>query len=119
LARVSVCSQIETLILYRGRVIDSHPEGVLVAAWVVPGASADEVIGEHDGALKVRTSAPPEGGKANRRVGLLVAEFLGGRRGAVIAGTASRRKHVLVYGVTLQDARAALDAWRAAGDMTE
>ena len=97
--------------------IDAHPDGVLVAAWVVPGASTDQVIGEHDGALKVRTAAPPEGGKANRRVGLLIAEFLGGRRGAVIAGTSSRRKQVLVYGVTLDDARAALAAWRAGGDV--
>lgn len=86
--------------------------------WVVPGASADEVVGEHDGALKVRTAAPPEGGKANRRIGLLVADLLGGRRGAVIAGTASRRKHVLVYGVTLDEARASFAAWQAAKDQS-
>jgi uncharacterized protein YggU (UPF0235/DUF167 family) len=87
-----------------------------VAVWVVPGASADEVIGEHDGSLKVRTAAPPEGGKANRRVGLLVSDLLGGRRGAVIAGTTSRRKHILVYGVAVDDARAAFAAWRDSRD---
>jgi len=88
--------------------ISPHPNGVVVAVWVVPGASADEVVGEHGGAVKVRTAAPAEGGKANRRVAALVAHAVGGRAGSVIAGSSSRRKRVLVSGVTLDAATANL-----------
>ena len=88
--------------------ISPHENGVLVTIWVVPGASRDEVTGEHDGALKVRTAAPAEGGKANRRVAALIAQAVGGRSGSVVAGISSRRKQVLVPGVTLTAAMLAL-----------
>jgi uncharacterized protein (TIGR00251 family) len=76
-----------------------HPDGVVVEAWVVPGAARSEIVGLHDGALRVRVSAPAEGGKANRAAAHLIARALGGRRGEVVAGTGSRRKQVLVTGV--------------------
>jgi len=85
-----------------------HPDGVVVTVWVVPGASRDQVVGEHGGALKVRTVAPAEGGKANSRVAEMVAEAVGGRSGSLIAGYASRRKQILVIGVIVADAAAAL-----------
>jgi uncharacterized protein (TIGR00251 family) len=85
-----------------------HPDGVVVTVWVVPGASRDQVVGEHDGALKVRTVAPAEGGKANSRVAEMVAEAVGGRSGSLVAGYASRRKQILVIGVIVADAAAAL-----------
>ena len=85
-----------------------HPDGVVVTVWVVPGASRDQVVGEHDGALKVRTVVPAEGGKANSRVAEMVAEAVGGRSGSLVAGYASRRKQVLVVGVIVADAAAAL-----------
>ncbi len=85
-----------------------HPDGVIVTVWVAPGASRDQVVGEHDGALKVRTVAPAEGGKANSRVAEMVAEAVGGRSGSLIAGYASRRKRILVIGVIVADAAAAL-----------
>ena len=85
-----------------------HPDGVVVTVWVVPGASRDQVVGEHGGALKVRTVAPAEGGKANSRVAEMVAEAVGGRSGSLVAGYASRRKQILVIGVIVADAAAAL-----------
>ena len=42
--------------------------------------------------------------KANRAAAGLVAEALGGRRGEVVSGAGSRRKQVLVRGVTLEEA---------------
>jgi hypothetical protein len=88
--------------------LQDHPEGVVVAVWVVSGASSDQVVGEHGGALKVRTVAPAEGGKANSRVAEMVAEAVGGRSGSVVAGYGSRRKQVLVIGVVVADAASAL-----------
>jgi len=85
-----------------------HPDGVIVTVWVVPSASRDQVVGEHDGALKVRTVAPAEGGKANSRVAEMVAEAVGGRSGSLVAGYTSRRKQILVIGVIVADAAAVL-----------
>ena len=44
---------------------------------VIPNASRDEVVGWHDGALKIKTSAQPESGKANHAVCLLLSKYLG------------------------------------------
>jgi uncharacterized protein len=88
--------------------LDSHESGVVVDVWAVPSASRSGVDGEHAGALRVRTTAPPENGKANRAVAAIVAEAVGGSRGQVIAGHAARRKRVLVFGVGLADARSRL-----------
>ncbi|MGH8873203.1 MAG: DUF167 domain-containing protein, partial [Acidimicrobiia bacterium] len=84
--------------------ITQHPDGVLIDVWVVAGASKDEVGSVHQGALRVRTTKPPEAGKANRAIALLVVRAVGGKRGAVISGTTSRRKRVLVEGVTMEQA---------------
>ncbi|MFW2478816.1 MAG: DUF167 domain-containing protein [Lentimonas sp.] len=35
---------------------------------VIPNASGDEVVGWHDGALKINIAAQPETGKANKAV---------------------------------------------------
>ena len=88
----------------------AHPEGVVVEAWVVPGATRSEVVGLHDGALRVRVAAPAEGGKANRAAARLVARAVGGRTGEVVAGVGSRRKQILVAGVSVTSAAGALRA---------
>jgi uncharacterized protein (TIGR00251 family) len=41
------------------------------------GGRRDAIEGEHGGALRVRVTAPPERGKANRRVLELLADALG------------------------------------------
>jgi uncharacterized protein (TIGR00251 family) len=79
--------------------IAPHPNGTLVFVWVVPHASRDEIVGPHDDMLKVKVAAPPEGGKANRKVATLVAAAAGGRRGIILDGATSRRKAVLIEGV--------------------
>jgi uncharacterized protein len=85
--------------------IGEGPGGVVVEVWVVPGASRDDVGGDHAGALRVRTVAPAEGGRANRAVARLVADALGARHARVIRGSGSRRKTVLVEGVDLRRAK--------------
>ncbi|MDP4878606.1 MAG: DUF167 domain-containing protein [Opitutales bacterium] len=55
---------------------------------VIPNASRDEIVGWHDGALKVKVSAQPESGKANKAVCALIKEKLkvSGLRLAVCRG---------------------------------
>ena len=81
--------------------IRSAPEGCVIAVWAVPGASRSEVAGMHGEALRVRVTAPPENGAANREIVRLLAEVLDVRPRdvAVEAGAASRRKRVRVRGL--------------------
>jgi uncharacterized protein (TIGR00251 family) len=44
---------------------------------VIPRARRDEIAGERDGRLVVRTTAPPVDGKANEAVRRLLATHLG------------------------------------------
>jgi uncharacterized protein (TIGR00251 family) len=83
--------------------LSPHPEGVVVACWVVPGASRSEIKGRHGDALRVRVASPPEGGRANAEVCRLLERTLGGKA-RVESGTTSRSKRILVTGVTLDEA---------------
>lgn len=54
---------------------------------VVPRASRSEIVGGHDGALRVRIAAPPVDGAANEELVRLLARKLGVSRSAIrIAG---------------------------------
>ena len=69
--------------------------GVIVDVWVVPGASRSRIVGLHGDKLKLRVTAPPEGGRANEEARML----LEGRLGApvsLIRGMSSRHKVVQV-----------------------
>lgn len=76
-------------------------EGVTFQVRVIPGASKNEVAGIQDGALKVRLTAPPVEGKANRACVEFLAGLLGVRRSAlaIISGEKSRKKTVSVTGL--------------------
>jgi uncharacterized protein len=75
---------------------------LLIRVKVQPKASADAIVGEHAGALKIRVAAAPEDGKANRAA----LEFLAGRLGlrksaiSIVSGERSRDKLFAVRGLT-------------------
>ena len=75
--------------------------GVTFQVRVIPGASKNEVAGIQDGALKVRLTAPPVEGKANRACVEFLAGLLGLRRSAlaITSGEKSRKKTVSVTGL--------------------
>lgn len=68
---------------------------------VVPGAKREAIVGPLGDRLKVRVSAPPEGGKANAAVCALVAGALDVKPGAVrvVQGHANPEKTLEIDGV--------------------
>ena len=77
--------------------------GVLVTLHVQPGAAGDGLAGMHGDALKVRTRAPAQAGRANEAVLELLARCLGVPVSRLVlrSGRTSRRKTVLVSGLSL------------------
>ena len=83
-------------------------DGILLNLRVSPGAKRTSIEGPYGGsALKLRVASPPVDGKANAEVESFLAEFLGvrGSNVAVIRGTSSRVKVVLVRGIEAATAR--------------
>lgn len=78
--------------------IAEHSDGVTVRVRVVPGASRTEVKGRYGDMIKIRISAPPEGGRANRAVVDLLEDLIGGSV-EIVKGAASQSKTVLIRGV--------------------
>ena len=68
---------------------------------VVPRASRSEIVGEHDGALRVRITAAPVDGAANEALVRLLALALDVSRTdiAIAAGQTSRLKRVVISGI--------------------
>ena len=91
-------------------IIKSTPAGVQFAVRVLPGASKNEVAGIQEGALKVKLTAPPVEGKANRACIDFLAGLLGLRRSAlaIALGEKSRKKTVTVDGITRAELNARL-----------
>lgn len=75
---------------------------------VVPRASRSEIVGAHDGAMRVRIAAPPVDGAANEELIRIIARAFGVAKRAVeiAAGRTSKHKQVRVTGAsarTLQE----------------
>lgn len=67
-----------------------------------PNASRSEVVGWVGEALKIRLKAPPVDGKANAELIRFLAKALGLPKTsiAIVAGTNSRQKQVILEGVS-------------------
>jgi uncharacterized protein (TIGR00251 family) len=86
-------------------------EGCIFRVRVLPRGGRDEIVGLHGDALKIRLTAPPAKGKANRALQEFLAERLGVSPWAVelLSGHTSRWKRVRVKGVSADAVRALLD----------
>jgi len=84
--------------------IESNKEGATFSVHVQPRASKMEICGIQGDALKIRLTSPPVDDAANRQLEEFIAKILGIAKSkvAVISGTKSRHKKVLVRGVTAE-----------------
>ncbi len=82
--------------------LDQQGDDVLLWVKAVPGASRNQIAGILGDRLKVRVSAPPEGGKANKAICKLLARALGVKANQVSieSGAASPEKILRVTAVT-------------------
>lgn len=85
--------------------IEADGEDVLLWIKAVPGASRDQVAGTVGARLKVRTSAPPEGGKANKAICNVIAAALGRkpREVSIESGATNPEKIIRIARATVDD----------------
>ncbi|MFZ3063991.1 MAG: DUF167 domain-containing protein [Nitrospirota bacterium] len=80
-------------------------EGVILPVRIQPRASKDEIVGEYNGALKIKLTSPPVEGEANRRC----IEFLSKRfkiaksQLEIIKGEKSKDKLIKIIGLRRAD----------------
>jgi uncharacterized protein (TIGR00251 family) len=81
--------------------VSASRSGTIVAAFVQPRAARDAIVGVHGHALKLKVSAPPLEGRANRAAERLLADRLGvaPRDVNVVSGDSSRSKRIEVRGL--------------------
>jgi len=79
--------------------------GITFAVRIVPRASKNEIVGVHGDALRIRLTAPPVEGRANKALVAFLAQRLGARRSQVeiVAGASSRCKIIRVIGLSGQE----------------
>ncbi len=79
---------------------------------VVPRASKSEIVGEHDGALRVRIASPPVDGAANAELIKLLAKQFGVSKSNVeiIGGQTSKTKQIRITGITSEQIASVLKA---------
>ena len=77
---------------------------IIFSVRVVPRASKSEIVGELDGALKVKIASPPVDGAANAELIKLLAKTFGVSKSEVeiIGGQTSKSKQIKLNGVTAE-----------------
>jgi len=77
-------------------------DSIVFMTRVIPRASKSEIIGEYEGNLKVRISAPPVDGAANAEIVKVLAKAFGVGRSnvSIVSGETSKTKRVSVRGGT-------------------
>jgi uncharacterized protein (TIGR00251 family) len=87
------------------------PEGVIFKALIQPRGSKNGIVGLQGDALKIRLTAPPVEGAANKMLIQFLAESLRMRKSdvVIVRGQSSRTKHVFVRSATPQEIETLLD----------
>ncbi|KTD60028.1 DUF167 domain-containing protein [Legionella shakespearei] len=71
-----------------------------VFIYVQPGAKSTEIVGIHDGALKIRLNAPPIDGRANDALQKFLAKqfHVPASKVQLMHGEKSRKKKFVIFG---------------------
>ncbi len=83
----------------------SSKEGALLTCRVLPSSSRNEIAGVSGTALRIKITAPPVDGKANRAFLAFLAKKLKVPKNRVIIlkGTTGRLKEILLVGITAEE----------------
>ena len=73
---------------------------LIFAVGVMPRASKSEIVGEYDGALKIKIKSPPIDGAANEELIKLLSKTFGVAKSAVeiLSGQTSKTKQIKIIG---------------------
>ncbi|MBI5587322.1 MAG: DUF167 domain-containing protein [Deltaproteobacteria bacterium] len=85
--------------------LEATPKGVFIRVRLQPRSSRNRVDGVQGGSLKLRLTAPPVEGTANRALLEFLSELTGVRKSSlsIDAGAKSRDKRVRVEGVAIEE----------------
>lgn len=77
--------------------IQDHPQGILFTVFIQPKSSKNEIAGLYSDALKIRVTAPPVEGAANKMCLKFLAKCLNVPKSSleIVSGHTSRTKRVL------------------------
>ena len=78
--------------------IKATPGGIIVSLLIQPRASKNEIVGPQGESLKVRLTAPPVGGAANKMCASYLAKCLKLSKSSIeiVSGQSSRHKQILI-----------------------
>lgn len=82
--------------------LKENADGITIEIKVQPRASRNQIVGEQDGSLKIKLTAPPVEGEANQALVDYLASVLDTPRRNIILlkGESSRNKIIAVKGMT-------------------
>ena len=91
-------------------IVEQTNEGVKLFIKVVPNTSANEFAGKIGNRVKIRVKSPPESGKANKAVIVMISDLLGLKKNAVsiLFGNKNPKKTVGIFGVSVDIVRSKL-----------
>jgi len=85
--------------------IEENETGVVLSVKVVPGSSKTAISGVLGRKLKVKVSAAPERGKANRELISFLSKILGVKKNCieVISGHNKPHKRLRIFGISAEE----------------
>lgn len=87
--------------------LSENAQGSIIQVFVQPRASKNELAGVHENSLKIRLTAPPVEDEANKECVKFIAKLfnLPKTRVEILKGHKSRRKTLLIKGLSLEETK--------------
>lgn len=85
-------------------------EGVELSLHILPNAPRSQIVGLHNGCLKLKIKAPPIDGKANEAIVEFFSEFLKIPKSQISfgRGAKSKSKTIVIHGIPLEELQSRL-----------